>query len=118
VVAFVLVVVVGMLSFTALGVGISTLVPNSDAAGPIVSLVFFILVGLSGTYYPIKAGTGLATFTNFFPIRHLITACVNSFNATPGTSSWPWNDLLVIAIWGAVATFVAARRWRWSPRRG
>ena len=47
--AFLLVVVVGMLSFTALGVGISTLVPNADAAGPVVSLVFFILVALSGS---------------------------------------------------------------------
>jgi ABC-2 type transport system permease protein len=118
VVAFLLVLVVGMLSFTAMGVGISTVVPNADAAGPVVSLVFFILVALSGLYFPIKAGTGLATFSSFFPIRHLILACVNSFNATPGTSSWPWNDLLVIAIWGVVGTLVAARRWQWSPRRG
>ena len=51
--AFVLVVVVGMLSFTALGVGVSTLVPNADAAGPVVSLVFFILVALSGLYFPV-----------------------------------------------------------------
>jgi hypothetical protein len=93
-------------------------VPNADAAGPIVSLVFFILVALSGLYFPIRAGTGLATFANFFPIRHLIIACVNSFNTTPGTSSWPWNDLLVIAVWGVAGTFVAARRWQWSPRRG
>ena len=54
--AFVLVLVVGMLSFTALGVGISTLVPNADAAGPVVSLVFFILVALSGLYFPVNAG--------------------------------------------------------------
>ena len=40
---FVLVLIVGMLAFTALGLGISTLVPNADAAGPVVSLVFFIL---------------------------------------------------------------------------
>ena len=43
---------VGMLCFTALGVGVSTLVPNADAAGPIVSLAFFILVALSGLYFP------------------------------------------------------------------
>ncbi|MBV8462550.1 MAG: ABC transporter permease, partial [Acidimicrobiales bacterium] len=42
--SFVLVVVVGMLSFTALAVGVSTLVPNADAAGPIVSLAFFVLI--------------------------------------------------------------------------
>jgi ABC-2 type transport system permease protein len=113
---FVLVVVVGMLSFTALGVGISTVVPNADAAGPIVSLVFFILVALSGLYFPVRAGSGLATFTDFFPIRHLITASVDSFNGIPGTSVW--NDLLVIAIWGAAGAFISLRRWDWSPKRG
>jgi ABC-2 type transport system permease protein len=113
---FVLVLIVGMLSFTALGVAISTLVPNADSAGPIVSLVFFILVALSGLYFPVKAGSGIATFTDFFPIRHLIVASVDTFNGIPGTS--PWNDLLVMAVWGAASIFVSVRRWDWSPKRG
>ena len=113
---FLLILIVGMFSFTAMGVGISTVVPNADAAGPIVSLVFFILVALSGLYFPIKAGSGLATFTGFFPIRHLILGLVDTFNGIPGTS--PWNDLLVIALWGVVGVFVSLRRWDWSPKRG
>lgn len=113
---FLVVLVVGMLAFTALGVGVSTLVPNADSAGPIVSLVFFILVALSGLYFPVKAGSGLATFTDFFPIRHLITASVDTFNGVPGTS--PWNDLLVMAVWGVAGAYVSQRRWEWSPKRG
>jgi ABC-2 type transport system permease protein len=116
IVLFIVVLIVGMLSFTAMGVGISTLVPNADAAGPIVSLVFFILVALSGLYFVIKPGSGLATFANIFPIRHMITASVDSFNAIPGTSVW--KDLLVIAVWGLAGGFVALRRWEWSPKRG
>jgi ABC-2 type transport system permease protein len=113
---FILVLIVGAFSFTALGVGVSTLVPNADSAGPIVSLVFFILIALSGLYFPVKSGSGLATFTDFFPIRHLILACVNTFNATPGTS--PWNDILVMLLWGAAGVWVSLRRWDWSPKRG
>jgi len=113
---FVLVLIVGMLSFTAMGVGISTVVPNADAAGPIVSLVFFILVALSGLYFPVKPGSGLATFTGIFPIRHIIIACVDTFNGVPGASTW--NDILVVAVWGAVGVFVSVRRWDWSPKRG
>jgi ABC-2 type transport system permease protein len=113
---FIIVIVVGMLCFTALGVAVSTLVPNADSAGPIVSLVFFILIALSGLYFPVKAGSGLATFTDFFPIRHMITASVDTFNGIPGTS--PWNDLLVMALWGAAGVFVSLRRWDWSPKRG
>ncbi|HEY6427040.1 MAG TPA: ABC transporter permease [Acidimicrobiales bacterium] len=113
---FILVLVVGMLCFTSLGVGVSTLVPNADSAGPIVSLAFFILVALSGLYFPVKAGSGLATFADIFPIRHLITASVDTFNGIPGTS--PWNDLLVMALWGVAGVFVSLRRWEWSPKRG
>jgi len=113
---FLLVLLVGLLSFTAMGVGISTVVPNADAAGPVVSLVFFILVALSGLYFPVKPGSGLATFTGFFPIRHLILATVDSFNGISDTSTW--HDILVVAIWGAVGVFVSLRRWEWSPKRG
>lgn len=113
---FILVVLVGMFSFTAMGVGVSTIVPNADAAGPIVSLVFFILVALSGLYFPVKSGSGLATFTDIFPVRHLILASVNTFNNTPGTS--PWKDILVMLVWGAAGVFVSLRRWEWSPKRG
>ncbi len=96
--------------------GVSTLVPNADAAGPVVSLGFFILIALSGLYFPVKAGSGLATFTDFFPVRHLILASVDTFNGIPGTS--PWNDVGVMLLWGAAGVLVALRRWDWSPKRG
>jgi ABC-2 type transport system permease protein len=115
---FVVTLVVAMLCYSALGVGISTLVPNADSAGPIVSLTFFILVALSGLWFPIAPNSGLATFANFFPIRHLINALVASFTGQPGTPLWPWHDLAVIAIWGVVGAFVGLRRWDWSPKRG
>ena len=56
--AFLLTVLVGMLVFTALGMAMSTLIPNVDAAGPAVSVVFFLLVFLSGLYYYIPPNSG------------------------------------------------------------
>ena len=47
-----------------------------DSAGPIVSLVFFIVIAFSGLYYPIKSGSALSTVVGIFPIRHLIVALV------------------------------------------
>jgi ABC-2 type transport system permease protein len=116
--AFVLTAVVGCLSFTGLGVGVSTLAPNADAAGPIVSIVFFLLLAFSGLWFPIKPGTTLANVSGYFPVRHLITAMLASFNLPAGANPWAWHDLLVMAVWGAVGLIVGARRWRWSPRRG
>ncbi|HEY3844187.1 MAG TPA: ABC transporter permease [Acidimicrobiales bacterium] len=116
--AFILTIVVGMLSFTALGVGISTLVPNADAAGPMISIVFFLLLAFSGLYFTITPGSTLATISGYFPVRHLINALEAVFNLPPGANPWAWNDLGVMAIWGVVGVLLAVRRWEWAPRRG
>ena len=115
--AFLLTVLVGMLAFTALGLAMSTLIPNVDAAGPVVSVVFFILVFLSGLYFSIPPSSGLAQFASYFPVRHLILALFASFEGG-GASPWAWHDLGVMAIWGVVGVIVALRRWQWAPRRG
>ena len=115
--AFVVVLLVGIASFAAMGVAMSTVIPNQEAAGPVTSIVFFVLLFLSGLWFPLKAHSGLATFSNYFPVRHFILAVAAPFEFQPGVSPWPWHDLLIVAIWGAVATVIALRRFRWSPRR-
>jgi ABC-2 type transport system permease protein len=116
--AFVLALLVGVFCFTALGVAASTLIPNQDAAGPVLSIVFFVLLFLSGLWYPLKAGSGLAQVSAWFPVRHLITATFAPLNLGHGVSPWAWHDLLVMLGWGVGATAVAVRRFRWEPRRG
>jgi ABC-2 type transport system permease protein len=117
-VPFLVVVVVGMLAFTALGMGVSTLVPNADSAGPVVSIVFFVILAFSGLYYPNSPTSTLAKVGDYLPVRRLIVAMQDSFNHVHGASPWAWHDLGVIAIWGVAGFYVALRRWQWSPRRG
>ncbi len=116
--AFAVALVVGMLSFTALGVAMSTVVPNQDAAGPLVSIVFFVLLFLSGLWFPLAPGSGLSRFSAYFPVHHFIAAVFAPFHTAHGASPWAWNDLSVVAVWGVVGALVAVRRWQWSPRRG
>lgn len=115
--AFVVVLVVGIVSFAAMGVAMSTLVPNQDAAGPITSVIFFVLLFLSGLWFPLRPHSGLARFSSWFPVRHFIEAVAAPFGLQPGESPWAWHDLLVVAVWGAAAAVVAIRRFRWSPWR-
>ena len=115
--AFALAVLVGIASFAALGVAVSTLVPSQESAGPIISLVFFVLLFLSGLWFPLTPGSGLAQVANYFPIHHLIVAFFAPFDTLPGASPWAWHDLGVVALWGVVATVVALRRFEWEPRR-
>lgn len=116
--AFVLVLLVGVVSFTALGVAMSTLVPNQEAAGPVTSVVFFVLLFLSGLWFPLKPGSALTQFSSWFPLRRFIEAVYASFGVQRSVGTWAWSDLLVMAVWGLVAVVVAVRRFRWAPWRG
>ena len=107
-----------MLVFTALGMAMSTLIPNVDAAGPAVSVVFFLLVFLSGLYYyiPPEFGVGpVLVVLSGAPPDHWL--CSHRSKAAT-TSPWAWHDLGVMAIWGVVGVVVTFRRWQWAPRRG
>jgi ABC-2 type transport system permease protein len=115
--AFALALAIGAVSFTALGVAVSTFIPNQEAGGPVVSVVFFVLLFLSGLWYPISPHSGLAQFSSYFPVRHMILAVFAPFDLTRTGSPWAWHDYLVMGIWGVAGVFASFRRWSWSPRR-
>lgn len=108
---------VGVVCFTALGVGASTLIPNEDAAGPMISIIFFVMLFISGLWFHLTPKSGLAHFSQYFPIKPLMTAVFAPFQLSPGSSAWAWGDLGVVAIWGAIGFVVAVRRFQFEPRR-
>jgi ABC-2 type transport system permease protein len=113
IVPIIIAIVVGAGAFSALGLAVSTVVPNEDSAGPAISIVFFLLLFLSGLWFPLTSGSTLAKISNYFPVRRLILVTTQPFIGH-GTSPWDWHDLLVIAIWGIVGSYIAARRFKWS----
>ncbi|MGH8995466.1 MAG: ABC transporter permease [Acidimicrobiales bacterium] len=115
--AFAVALVVGAISFTCVGLGVSTLIPNQEAGAPITNVVFFVLLFFSGLWFPISSSSGLATFSSYFPVRHLILSVFDASIVQKGVSSWPWHDILVMAIWGVAGALVALRRWSWAPRQ-
>jgi ABC-2 type transport system permease protein len=112
----VLVLVVGAASFSALGIAIASLVPNADAGPAIVNAIFFPLVFLSGTFFPVGPGSVLAKIGSFFPVRPFLQAIFATFDPLEVGSRLHWGNLAVVAAWGVVASIVAVRRFRWEPR--
>ncbi len=115
--ALIVALVVGVGCFSALGVAVSTIIPNQDAGGPIVNLVFFTLLFVSGTWYPLQSGSALAQVSSYLPVRSLITATFAPFDLRPGVSPWSWRDIAVMLVWGALGAMLAVRYFRWEPRR-
>ena len=76
-------------AFSALGVAVSTFVPNEDAAPAIINFLLFPLLFISGTFYPVRAGSPLAKIANVFPVRHGLTLMVAAFNPL---YPWHWDN--------------------------
>jgi ABC-2 type transport system permease protein len=106
------------LVFCALGIAASSLIPNMDSGPAIVNLPYFVMVFISGTYFPIS-GT-MAHIAAWLPLRPLISALYdhNFSPAAVHSSGYAWHQLGSLALWGIGATVFAVRRFQWTPRRG
>jgi ABC-2 type transport system permease protein len=106
-------VMTGAFSFCALGFAVSTMIRNAESATPVVMGVTLPLFFVSGVFVPwFLIPPSLRFAAELFPVRHLASLTTH---AVTGTGAGV-VDLVVIAAWGAAATVVAARRFRWSPR--
>jgi ABC-2 type transport system permease protein len=113
--ATVLTLVVGIVTFGAIGVAVTVIVPNADAAPAVINGLYFPIVFVSGVFYPISNTSVLAHIADVFPIRHMIVALVSAFESGPGSGLRP-GDLVVMLAWAAGALLFAARRFRWEPK--
>jgi ABC-2 type transport system permease protein len=103
----------GAVSFCALGVGVSSLISDSEAASAVVQFIQFPLMFISGNYFPIHQAL-LDHVADALPMRPLNQALLGSLTAHGGV---PWQQLGVLLAWGVVGTLVAVRRFRWDTRR-
>jgi ABC-2 type transport system permease protein len=125
---FLVILMVGAASFCALGFAITAVIPNADAASPIVNATILPLLFLSGIFIPIgKDAPGwIKVISNVFPVRHFFDAMSSAFlgNATVSTPGGPvrafpfdWADLAIVAVWGIAGLVLAARYFSWEPRK-
>lgn len=109
--------ILGATTFCALGVAVSALAPNADAAPAIVQFPFFALAFISGTFFPAPKGSFIAHLADFFPLVHFTNAVFTPFNPLARGSGFAGRDLLILGLWAVGATVVAVWRFRWEPRR-
>jgi ABC-2 type transport system permease protein len=109
-----LAVVAGSLCFACCGYAIAAVVTTPESAQPILQVVLLPLQMISGIYFPASAlPTWLQHAGDAFPLAHLTDALQHAW--LPGGATIAWGDLAILALWGAGAAFVAARRFKWLP---
>jgi ABC-2 type transport system permease protein len=110
-----IVLALGAMTFASLGVAVTAVIPNADAAPAIINLLVLPLVFLSGTFFPIQSLT-LENISNVFPVRPFQQALFASFDPQHITTAPAGKDILTLALWAVVGVGVAARTFRWERR--
>jgi ABC-2 type transport system permease protein len=113
-VRFVLVLIVGAMAFCALGLAVTAIIPNSDAAAAVVNATILPLLFLSGIFIPFGASTPswILWIAKIFPVKHFAAGMQAGFIGT----AFSWTDVLVVAVWGLAGLLLAIRYFSWEPR--
>lgn len=115
--ALVVTLVVGIVSFSALGLAVGVVVPNADAAPVIINLALMVLLLISGVFFPLPSGSVLSRVARYLPLRPLVVASFATFDPRYHTGAFSPTALLTMAAWGLAALAVAVRFFRWEPRK-
>ena len=111
---FAVMLVIGAATFCALGFAITAVIPNADAAAPIVYASILPLLFLSGIFIPIgdNAPAWIHWTARVFPVKHFVDGLRAGFLGT----TFHWSDVLVVAAWGLAGLLLAIRYFSWQPR--
>lgn len=113
--ALVLLILLGGIAFTGLGLAIASLIRSAEGASAVVNVVLLPMAFLSGSFGVRDYPAVLEAIAKALPLAHYI----DLVGAAGLDGEWPWSDvtaLAVVAAWGAAGYGLAARRFGWEPR--
>ena len=112
---FIIALVVGAVSFSALGFAITAKVKDADASPAVVNASIFPLLFLSGIFIPLgnNAPAWIHWIARIFPVWHFALSMQAGFIGT----AYNWTDVIVVAAWGLFGLLISIRYFRWEPAR-
>lgn len=115
--AFLTTIAIGAAAFSALGLALTSVIPNADASPAIVNASILPLLFLSGIFIPIQdPNAWYVTLAKVFPVYHFAEA-MNSAYFSPTGSGFESGHLLVMGAWGLAGVILAVLFFSWEPRR-
>lgn len=106
--------VLGAATFCILGLGLTSFVPNADAAPAVVNATILPLLFISNVFIRLDgAPAWIDALSSFFPVRHFADAMLDVYAG----SGLAWSDLGVMAAWALAGALIALRFFSWEPRQ-
>ena len=116
--SLILTVAVGAAAFCALGLALTCVIPNADAAPAITNATILPLLFVSNVFIHLQdPPTWLNVIGNTFPVKPFALALENAFNPYVRGAGFEWGHLAVVAVWGLGGALFALRFFSWEPRR-
>jgi ABC-2 type transport system permease protein len=109
--------IVGVFSFSALGVAFSHVIPNFDAAPAYTNFVYLPSILIGGVFFdPATSSAVLSDIARVMPISHFVEGMRGAIRVDGGITHHT-GDLAVLALWGAAGLWFAIRGFSWEQRR-
>ncbi|MGQ0678900.1 MAG: ABC transporter permease [Actinomycetota bacterium] len=109
---------IGAASFCLMGMAVTTVVPNADAAPAVVNATMLPLLFVSDVFIPLQNPPAwIDLLGKIFPVRHFSDAMQYAFFPPAGTIGLRPVDLAVVGAWGLLGLFVAVKRFSWEPKK-
>ncbi|HZC30057.1 MAG TPA: ABC transporter permease [Gaiellaceae bacterium] len=113
-----LVVVLGALCFSALGVGLSGLIRSGEGSSAVVNLIVLPMAFLTGAFGPTHHYPHfLRAIGDVLPLKYLVTLSNAVYLHKHAIWSQP-GAIAALCAWGVAGVVVAAFKFRWEPREG
>ena len=115
---FILSIALGSIAFSALGLAVTAIIPNEDAAPAITNATVFPLYFISDVFFFDTEGddTGfISRLGDVFPVKPLTESLQPSYNPFVESIEIPWAKWAVIAGWGLFGVLAAIRFFLWVP---
>jgi ABC-2 type transport system permease protein len=115
--AMLVLLVLSAAAFSALGLGVSGLIPSADAAPAVVNATILPVLFISNVFIQMdNAPAWLDTVSHLLPVRHFADGMMALY-ADGAAAGVPWAEIGVIALWGMIGVAAALRFFSWEPRR-
>ena len=110
-------IILGLFTFSSLGLAITTVIPNANAAPAIVNASVIPLLFVSDVFIPLEnAPDWMVYISAIFPVQHLARMLLSAFDPFAAGSGFELEHLAMVGIWGVAGLIIAIKRFSWEPR--
>jgi ABC-2 type transport system permease protein len=116
--SLILALLLGVISFCALGIGLAALIRSAEGASAVVNAIYLPMAFISGSFFsPASFPAFLEAIAAVLPLTYFIKL-VRAI-MLEGQEIWTQGtNVAVVAAWGLAGLIVALRSFRWEPHEG